>query len=1063
MFAPVPLMRVKVSDGQNDSVAYCSHIPYLDVIKPGGSVSTTSGDVTELLAAIPRVDPATLFIGVDGVDIFTELGVDPAVDCTRDDPCSGSIPLGSSTLDVSDLIIDSMPLRQHSSNTVSMNVEGLGCGAHAFVVDGDFRFGAFPDPVTPNCHADNLMDRGDASSFEVSITSPVPMSENNPVPTPVTGEVCHGLEIAAVRINGKELDPNAQSVTVLDPNTPYERQVVTLPINTTLGETDLARDIQFGDVPLGTFDPGSNRLVADAEDIAGTRTFASVIFATGDVSNPGIPASLNALVERQLENAFAGDLAELSKQFLIDEFIENGTTGVEIDNAIVVGIKAKPIQEVFKAKCARAGQQFADKVRSKLMGKPPKSKKISVPCSCDPWINIQVSDVDVDPNDFTCPITFTNDKFNVTIQLPDVGIFTNVWGGCKDTFLGICIARTTVSGYVETRFNNVVLSFDVTEDQLMGNPGDPNASVFSIDDPPLTLDATANIDLSCIGADICDALVTIFTFGTVDVEADIDISKDIQFKNEVGDGKPDPIKLEEVKIDEPTIKQFDQEATSRLDTVDISPDGIIAGLSATFKTSMVDPSVVPTPGSVTTANTTLPTPLAPGTGDVFLAISDDVFNQLFASMRIAGKLNSGCRNSGKTVGDLIPLDCENLSAASNGGTAAVQGLCHGIRGDDCETVEGPTLFLTPVEQGICHGTQGNQCTTIDRGIDGIVWPTDCESLTFQLDPNQDPNTVTDAPKATAILQGICHAMNGNNCESVVGPDNNLTAVEEGACHGAAGDACQAIPTSFGQIVREIGTCEGVQGATCSSLLLAQRVHCIASKLTTDVADAVLDFEEQKTCDITPARNVNLGASDPLMFCTTTDMPPRLLINDDPGTPDAVETSIRLNDLSVAMLVDRNSTTFPGLDGALSATPGCFDPGAPTDSDCLLFGVCLDLNFDTSMSFDNNICASGKPGLKTQVIPPIQPLVRQEGVVCGAATATADDMLVSTGATNDTIDVLMQNVDVFTPPSCANGFDLSENLQYGPATFKLVAIETDPNSDPGNTLQEYIAITGLIAP
>ena len=100
---------------------------------------------------------------------------------------------------------------------------------------------------------------------------------------------------------------------------------------------------------------------------------------------------------------------------------------------------------------------------------------------------------------------------------------------------------------------------------------------------------------------------------------------------------------------------------------------------------------------------------------------------------------------------------------------------------------------------------------------------------------------------------------------------------------------------------------------------------------------------------------------------------------------------------------------------------------------------------------------------SSLVPTIQAIVRQEGVVCNASTATSDGLLTNAGATNDTIDVLMANVDMFTPPSCANGFELSENLQYGPATFKLISIETDPSSDPGNTLQEYIAITGLIAP
>ena len=1070
MFAPIPLFRVQVHDGMNEAVAYCSHMPYLDVTRPTGQVISGTQGTTPVVAAIPRVDPSSLSLGVDGVDIISGLGVDPLT-CTRATPCSGTLAIGSSNVGITDLIIDSAPLSELSSNTVTMNVTGLGCGDHVFLVDGQARPGVLNSPLSPLCYVDDLSDRGDSSTFAVNITSPVAQSVNNPVPTPVTGDACHGREITSLRINGEELDTSAQTVTVLDQGTPYERKVVDLPINTTIGQTDLARDIEFGDTPLGTFDQGSNRLIADAQDDVGTRVFDTLIFATGTVANPGIPATssvpgapatVNQIVQRELKRAYRGDLQKFAKSFLKDAFASNGTIGVEVPNAFVVGIKSAPIEKVFQAKCARAGQQFADKVRSKLLSKPPTTKKVSVPCSCDPTITIQTTDVQVDPNDFTCPISFSQGKFNVTVNLPDVRIFTTVSGRCKTTFLGICIAKTTVSGYVETRFNNVVVSFDVTEDQLKGNPN-PNKPSFSIDDPPLTLDANASVDISCIGGDICEALVTVFTFGTVDVSPDIDVSKDVQFDKDVGASEPDPISLDAVQIDQPTLKQYDQEADSKLDSVSITPDGIVAGLSAKFKTSMLDPSVTPTPGSVITANNTLPTPNAPGTGDTYLAISDDVFNQLFASMRLAGKLNSGCKPSSKTVGDLIPLNCENLTTASDGATAAARGLCYGVRGDDCETIEGPTLLLTPVEQGICHGTQGDSCTGIPVGPSGIVWPSDCESLSFQLDPNQDPNAATDPSLATAVIQGICYAEHGANCETLTSTTDQLTATKQGACHGEAGDACQNIATVLATAAREKGTCEGVSGTTCSSLGLAQTVFCIAPKLTTDVLTNLLTVAEQNTCDATPARNVNVAAADPLLFCATTDMPPRLLIHDDKvTTPDAVETAIRLNDLSVAMLVDRNAATSPGLDGPLSATPGCFDPGAPTTGDCLLYGVCLDLNFNTTMSFDNSVCAAGKPGLKTKV-DSVQTLIRQQGVVCNAATATADPLLTAAGASNDTISELMNHVDMFTPPSCADGFGLSENLQYGPSTFKLVSIDTDPNSDPGNTLQEYIAITGLIAP
>jgi hypothetical protein len=1120
MFAPVPLLRVNVRDGLSEATAYCSHVPYLQVVTPDEQVQTAgNGGKTHVMAAMPRIDPDSLSILVDGEDVLSQIVSGPDLFCPRVAPCSGTALVGNQLVQITDLVVDSRRVGQLSTNTLSMDVSDLGCGAHTIAVLGDERADAFPLTPSPRCVQDDMLDSGEWAVFEIDITSPTAGSGNNPAPTPVQGEICHGRPIAAAKINGKALDPNGQVATVLDPNTPSERTTWRLPINTSLGRTDLARDLKFGDVAMGTFDAGSNRVIADAEDDQGNRAFETVIFATGNTANPGLPAAalrpppggISAAAdgvagtrlgtsgrktmgryspaipsadlefdfpdgvpgeadpavieqwERALEEAFQGEYdADLKAAY--DESFgqilpELATPGVEIPNAFVVGIKANAIREVFEAKCARAAVQFRDRVRSRILAKPPKSKQIGVPCSCDPWITIWTSSVSINANDFTCPVTFTNDKFSVQINLPDVRIFTGVSGSCQTSFLGACIARTVVTGSVETRLNNVTMQFSVTESQLMGNPN-PTVPLFA-PGAALNIDAGASVDIQCIGGDICEGLVTVFTLGLVDISPDIDVSNDIDFNREVGSGKPDPIELDEVKVDEATVMQFDQEAEGRLSSVDISPQGIIAGLKGKFKTSMVDPSVVSTPGAVVTANNVLPSPLAPGTGDVFLAISDDVFNQLFASMRIAGKLNSGCRTTNKTVGDLLPFDCTNLNAASPGGTAAVQGLCHGIRGDDCELFDGPDLFKTPILQGICHGTQGANCTGIPRGLMGTAYPSDCESMTFSV-PGADPNGGSGPDQATAILQGVCHGLAGDDCELLAGADDSLTAMEQGACHAALGTPCQTLPASLLTGGREKGTCEAVSGSQCSLLPLTQRLSCLPAKVIAEAADALLDFEERKACEVTPARNVNIAAVDPLLFCTTTDMPPRLLIQDDFSTPEVVETGIRLNDLSVAMLVDRNAATSPGLDGALPATPGCFDPGAPTTGDCLIFGVCLDLNFVTDMRFDNQICAAGKPGLKTQV-KNLQTTVRQEGVVCGAPTATADDLLTSAGATSNTMDILMQNVDMFTPPSCANGFDLSENLSYGPATFKLVAIETDPGSDPGNTLQEYIAITGLIAP
>ena len=46
-----------------------------------------------------------------------------------------------------------------------------------------------------------------------------------------------------------------------------------IPIDTTLGLTNLEKDLATGNEPLGTFDLGSNRLTASVTDDLGNRSF----------------------------------------------------------------------------------------------------------------------------------------------------------------------------------------------------------------------------------------------------------------------------------------------------------------------------------------------------------------------------------------------------------------------------------------------------------------------------------------------------------------------------------------------------------------------------------------------------------------------------------------------------------------------------------------------------------------------------------------------------------------------------------------------------------------------
>jgi hypothetical protein len=173
------MLRVTRTDGSNTAVAYCSNIPFLDVVKPSGNVvAQTENNVTKVVAAIPQVDPHSLFVKVDGVDILAALMIDPATQFPGG-PFGGSVMIGGVSVQVSDLRVNTGNLNVLSSNTLTMTLEGLGCGGHVIVVDGDKSPLAFVKPPTLACLVDDLRDKGLNSVFGIQISDPTPGLETN--------------------------------------------------------------------------------------------------------------------------------------------------------------------------------------------------------------------------------------------------------------------------------------------------------------------------------------------------------------------------------------------------------------------------------------------------------------------------------------------------------------------------------------------------------------------------------------------------------------------------------------------------------------------------------------------------------------------------------------------------------------------------------------------------------------------------------------------------------------------------------------------------------------------
>jgi len=962
VFAPIPLLRITVQDGKNKAQAFCSNIPYLDVIEPANTVVTEgAGDSTHVLAALPLVNPKDILVKVDGMDIVNALGLNPAT-AFPGGPYSGDVVLHGATIHVSDLIVRSAPVGTLSSNSLTMNLKGLACGGHVTVVNGKKRPGSYPDFPASVCDVDDLKDKGKSMSFSINITSPTPGEITSAVPTPVQGEICHGRQIASASINGLALSTAGAVKTPGDGEDSAD--TYRLAINTALGQTNIAQDLATGDVALGTFDAGSNRLVADATDDQGNRTFKSLFFATGDVAAPGVGP---------LGHSFRKDLPEQVRDLIRRGMVTESGGSIEIPNAFVVGLSPAAVQTIVTKGCQTAATTFVDAIHRDIPnGKVVDQRSVSGGCSCSPTVTTTVSHIDIDPLAISCPVTFENDRIKVAINLPPMSITLHAGGYCKTEGKlcvpltdictpGVCLAETVVDTTFSMSVTGMGVKFDITEGQLEGtsapNPfttghceADPSILCVHPSDCPgatkcvvatSTTSGQVTAQVNCL-ASVCnwilDGLIAISNtiFGTHFDPVLVSFSFSPDFTTEVGANEPDPIKLGEMKIDPERVQAFGQSLKGDLADVEINPQGLRASLKGQFSTLSKDPSVPETPGAVLTPAAP-PAPPVSGAGNAFVVLADDTFNQLFASMTASGKLQTGCQNSGKTIGDLLPLDCETLAGSTSGASAFLQGACHAIRGHDCEALPGA---ISPV-------------TTVDQ------------------------------------------------------------ASEQGTCHGVKNDNCLAIPVTVGGGLglTEVGAC-----------VTAQLLHL----------------------------NIGLAATQPLLFCVKTEVPPRLFIQDDVSTP-AVETKLRVNDLVVAMVVDRNAD---GLNGTLASTPNCFGAGTTATGDCTAFGVCIDLNLRTSMQFET--CADGKPGLTTHYLG-LEVRNRRAGVVCSAPTATSDDVITGTAAENSTIDVLGNKVDAFTPPVCANGLTLDGFVQF--LNPRLIAVETDGDA----TFQDYLGITGDIAP
>lgn len=718
VFAPVPMLRVIAQDGDNRAEAYCSNIPFLEVIQPSNSVVTGAGGDTPVLAAMPRVDPKTLVIMIDGVDILQAtpigIGLNPAT-AFPGGPYSGTANINGATVSISLLTVSSGAIDVSASNTVGFTVGGLGCGTHVVEISGQRQAGVFPSPPgrpAASCYIDDLKDTGTSIVFTINITSPIAgqIVGDHPATINVQGEACHGVPIASANINGFSVDPSGQIHT---PGGSSGGEKYVLPINVNVPVTDLRNAVSaHGGLP-GTFDPGSNRLIAQALDGDFNAVYDSFFFAVGPVIPGPAPVTSSAHSNTATDPSF-------------------------VDRAFVLAINDSGVTNFFDAMKNKSKKCLGDQAKDALKRTPTKEKKLKVDGACDPPTKMIVNNTDITLDQFSLNVTSDNSVtpdpregvIHVKIGLPPVDITAHFSGYCQDGCIcafGGCACAVCVTVNVDGRFNqkNMSVSFDLDRPHILqGNlPRDQREKLhmtFDLgeSDPNDFTKISGDVDIGCLLGfilDVIDFFAEVITFGLWDPSLS-DISFEMtgdQIQQRLNSQDGDPMDTDFVKFKNDDLPQFGtKQKDSKITDAAIGSTGIAVTIGAGFAPDAadIDPQAANIPGTPL-KNAPIPIPpIVDAAGnpveDVTIAIAADVFNQLFYSMVQTGKLKTQFEVS-KQLGTLVPSDCAGIGGNTSVVDSSQEARCIGFQDGDCTQFPFGSEFRRQCRRGSRIGRNTN--------------------------------------------------------------------------------------------------------------------------------------------------------------------------------------------------------------------------------------------------------------------------------------------------------------------------------------------------------------------
>lgn len=1087
VFAPVPMLRVTVQDSAGKAQAFCSNIPFLEVVEPNNTV--LSSDLAELpvLVMLPRVDVKTLSINLDGVDLVTGLGLDPTT-AFPGGPYSGTVNVNGDMVTIEGLVVDSAAINVQSSNTLRFKITGgLGCGGHVVLVDADRARDAFPiKPGTPTeqCHNDDVLDTGIAMVFKIEISDPTEGEVTAGGATHVVGNACHGKPIAETDVNGFPIDVSGQTLTAGNGTTSAD--TYSLDFDVMIPVTNLRQGIAAGNT-TGSFDPGSNLLVARAMDGNFNTTFDSLTFAVG----PIVPAPAFAAA------ATAGGVAG------------PGDPPNFVERAFVMGINTTGITKVFTAQKDSNKRCMGDRAKRKLRDQRPPAKKMPVDGACDPNVSLTFNGAEIrkDQNnielDFGITVDPNPNQVDVRIDLPPIDLAGHFDGycesGCICAFGGcLCAVCVTVDVNANLVRKNMNLTFSVTEERIMqsGVPKDQRTPLdmdFDIGEsnPGDATVISGEVDIGCVLGfflDVISFFANVFTLGFLDIDIgtfDFEITgDDMKDRFQALDGDPMDLDFVKVKNDEEALNDFDsKQRDSRLTGVEIDDGGFSIAVGSAFepRPDKIDPLARPIPGTPL-KNSPVPQPpisdfLSRPASEITIAISDDVFNQLFYNMTQTGKLKTEFTHV-RELRSFMPDDCNTIADLSR------RARCIGWKTQDCSVYPGRSCSPEALNAGAqclldaaCHTcavgspNAGQQCVA-DLGCgqvcsagsahagESCTLNSDCPGICSAGSVNAGQDCNFDIGCGRRCVGG---PNDGQVCDSELFCGLGGNCANSGTCDGANG-TCGVIP----------GACDN--DGTCLSVDPLRR-SCVIGKLL--------------------AKRFNVRPETQMILKAKIDEAPKMLIDDDPQCPSGagandpcrtvpVELKLHVSNLTIAMVADRNNNSL--VDGDEATLPDCNfselnadnilelenEPDGTIQTDCLMFKHCLKIDANFSMGVEE---VNGKNRIRMH-FGGIE-RANTGGYQCGGSQSLPElDFFNQQSGRDSSLDQLEGNMRDQTPPLAPEGLDIGGNVRF--EIDRILAIRSRPlatcvaghcsggfnnggacngNDDCEDGYQDFIGLTG----